>query len=35
MRRYAMEFLGLGPKASVAEIRGAVHALDGVLEAAA
>jgi chromosomal replication initiation ATPase DnaA len=35
MRRYAMEFLGLGPKASVAEIRGAVHALESVLEAAA
>ena len=35
LRRYAVRNLDLRAKPSVAEIRGAVHALEGVLEAAA
>jgi chromosomal replication initiation ATPase DnaA len=35
LRRYAVQNLDLRAKPSVAEIREAVHALDGVLEAAA
>lgn len=35
LRRYAVRNLNLRAKPSVAEIRGAVHALEGVLEAAA